>query len=317
MSFSKLILRRIGLGIITLLILSVIVFFGAQVLPGNPARAILGPLASQHAVNTLSAQLGTNKSLISQYFSWLGGAVHGDFGTSYEYQQSVSSLIWPALRNSLELALLAFVVVVPLAIGAGVLSALHRGKTLDRSVSVIGLTATAIPELVTSTFLILIFGLWLNILPISATGGSGVGGTIYHLILPALALILILFGYIQQMARAGTIEALNSDYARTAFLKGLPRSVVIRKHVLRNALLPTITVIASQVGYLIGGLVVIETIFHWNGIGSLIYNAANKKDFPLLEGTILLIGLVYVIATLIADVLFAMLNPRIRYRGIS
>jgi peptide/nickel transport system permease protein len=317
MSFWKLILRRIGLGIITLLILSVIVFFGAQVLPGNPAREILGPLASQHAVNNLSAQLGTNRSLISQYFSWLGGAIHGDFGTSYSYQQSVSSLIWPALRNSLELALLAFVIVVPLAIGAGVLAALYRGKMLDRTLSILGLTATATPELVTSTFLILIFGLAFNILPISASGGSGFGGTIYHLIMPAIALMLILFGYIQQMARTGTIEALNSDYARTAILKGLPRSVVIRRHVLRNALLPTITVIASQVGYLFGGLIVIETIFRWNGIGSLIFNAANKKDFPLLEGTIVLIGAIYVIATLIADVLFAMLNPRIRYRGVS
>ncbi len=317
MSFTKLILRRIGLGIITLLILSLIVFFAAQVLPGNPGREILGPLASERAVNTLNAQLGTNRSVITQYFSWLGGAVHGDFGTSTSYQQSVSSLIWPALKNSLELALLAFVIVVPLAIAAGVLSALNRGKLIDRTLSIGGLTATALPELVTATFLILIFGLWLNVLPISASGGSGFGGTIYHLLLPAFALVLILFGYIEQMARTGTIEALNSDYARTAILKGLPRRVVIRKHILRNALLPTITVIASQIGYLIGGLVVIEVIFHWNGIGSLIYNAADKKDFPLLEGTILLVGLVYVIATLIADVLFAMLNPRIRYRGVS
>jgi peptide/nickel transport system permease protein len=119
------------------------------------------------------------------------------------------------------------------------------------------------------------------------------------------------------MARAGTVEALNSDYARTATLKGLPRGVMIRRHVLRNSLLPTITVIASQTGYLIGGLVIVETIFHYNGIGSLIYNAANKKDFPMLEAGILVIGVVYMVATLVADILFTLLNPRIRYRGVE
>ncbi|MCL2417899.1 MAG: ABC transporter permease [Conexibacteraceae bacterium] len=313
----KFILRRLALGVITLLILSVIVFFGAQVLPGNPARAILGNLASQNAVNTLSRQLGTNRPLISQYLSWLGGVVHGDFGESYSYQQPVSTLLWPALRSSLELAALAFVIVVPLGIGGGVLAALNYGKPLDRILSIFGLTATVIPELVSATVLILVLGLWLSILPISASGASGFGDTIYHLIMPALPLVLILFGYIQQMARAGTVEALHSDYARTAVLKGLPRRTVITRHVLRNSLLPTITVIASQIGYLIGGLVLVETVFHWNGIGSLIYNAANKKDFPVLEGAILIIGLFYVLATLVADVLFRLLNPRIRYRGTT
>jgi peptide/nickel transport system permease protein len=162
-----------------------------------------------------------------------------------------------------------------------------------------------------------VFGLWLNILPVSASGGVGFFGTIDHLILPAIPLVLILFGYIQQMARAGTVEALASDYTRTAILKGLPRRVVIRRHVLRNSLLPTITVIASQAGYLIGGLVVVETLFHWNGVGTLIYNAANKKDFPMLEAGVLVIGIAYMVATLVADILYSLLNPRIRVGGVQ
>jgi peptide/nickel transport system permease protein len=317
MSITLFILRRVGLGIITLFILSLIVFFAAQVLPGDPARAILGNLAAPSAVKALNEQLGTNKSVLAQYGTWVGHIVQGNFGTSYAYQQSVSSLLGPALLRSLELAALAFVIVVPLGIGGGVVAALNYGKPLDRILSVFGLTATVIPELVSSIVLILIFGLWLNILPISASGASGFGDTIYHLILPAIPLVLILFGYIEQMARAGTLEALDSDYARTATLKGLPRGVVIRRHVLRNSLLPTITVIATQTGYLIGGLVVVETIFHWNGIGTLLLNAATKKDFPMLEATVLVIGAIYVLATLVADTTFSLLNPRIRYRGVE
>ncbi len=182
-----------------------------------------------------------------------------------------------------------------------------------------GLTATVIPEVVSGIVLILIFGIALNVLPIEAStpAGASIGTQIYHLFMPAIPLTLILFGYIQQMARAGTIEALNSDYARTATLKGLPRGVMIRRHVLRNSLLPTITVIATQTGYLIGGLVLVENLFHYNGIGTLIYNAANSKDFPMLEAGVLVIGVVYMVATLTADIIFSLLNPRIRYRGVE
>src|SRR3984957_4063624 len=315
MQLTLFILKRIGYGIITLFLLSRIVFFAAQVLPGDPARAILGPLAAPSAVKALSHQLGTDKPVLSQYGTWVGHIVQGNFGTSYSYQQAVGPLLGKSLVRSLELAALAFVIVVPLGIGGGVLAALNYGKRIDRILSVFGLTATVIPELVSSIVLILVFGLWLNILPISASGASGFGATIYHLILPAIPLVLILFGYIEQMARAGTIEALNSDYARTASLKGLPRSVVIRRHVLRNSLLPTITVIATQTGYMIGGLVVVETLFNYQGIGNLIFKAAQQKDFPMLEAGILPTGVVYVLATLAAALLLIALNPRLGIGG--
>jgi peptide/nickel transport system permease protein len=313
------ILKRLGLGLITLWILSVIVFFGAQVLPGDPARAILGPLAQQSAVNALSHQLGTDKSVFAQYGVWIGHIVTGNLGTSYAQQAPIGPILGKALVNSLKLAILAFIIVVPLGIIGGVVAALNVGNWKDRTISVVGLTATVIPEVVSGIVLILVFGLWLNILPIQASTppGSSIGDQIYHLIMPAIPLTLILFGYISQMARAGTVEALNSDYARTATLKGLPRGVMIRRHVLRNSLLPTITVIATQTGYLIGGLVLVETLFHYNGIGTLIFTAANQKDFPMLEAGVLVIGTVYMVATLVADILFTLLNPRIRYRGVE
>jgi peptide/nickel transport system permease protein len=179
---------------------------------------------------------------------------------------------------------------------------------------VIGLSAATLPEFVSGIVVIVIFGVALKLLPVSASAGAGASplSQLDHLILPAIPLILILFGYIARMARAGTIEALESDYARTATLKGLKRSVVIRRHVLRNSLLPTITVIATQTGYLIGGLVVVETLFNYQGIGSLIYKAATGKDFPMLEAGVLIIGVVYLVATLIADMLATVLNPRLR-----
>ena len=175
------------------------------------------------------------------------------------------------------------------------------------------------PEFVSGIVLIIVFGIWLNVLPISAAWppGASLPDQIYHLILPSIPLVLVLFGYIARMARAGTIEALDSDYTRTATLKGLPRSVVIRRHVLRNSLLPTITVIATQTGYLIGGLVIVETLFNYQGIGQLIFSAAKDKDFPMLEAGVLTIGIVYMVATLLADIASSMLNPRIRLGGLE
>jgi peptide/nickel transport system permease protein len=311
------ILKRVGLALITLWILSVIVFFLGQILPGDPARAILGPLAAPSAVHALDQQLGTNRPLLTQYWSWISHFVHGDLGKSYTYASAVGPLVWKALGHSLELAIVAFVVVVPLGILGGVWAALAAGKRRDRVISILGLSTTVLPELVTGIVLIVVFGIALNVLPFSATWppGASLPTQLYHLILPAAVLVLILFGYIEQMARAGTIEALNSDYARTAILKGLPRRTVIRRHILRNSLLPTITVIATQVGYLIGGLVVVETLFHYQGIGSLIVNAATAKDFPMLEGGVLVIGIVYMVATLIADIVYTLLNPRIRFQA--
>jgi len=307
-------LRRLGLMILTLWILSLIVFFAGQILPSDPGRIILGNLASPSSVQALDHKLGVDRPLLTRYLSWLGGLLHGDFGTSYTYQSAVEPFVRAALINSVKLAVLAFVIVVPLGIIGGVVAALYAGRGADRVISVTGLSLSSVPEFVSGIVVIVIFGIALKVLPVTASAGAGAGAfnQFRHLILPAIPLVFVLFGYIARMARAGTIEALNSDYARTAVLKGLPRRTVIRRHVLRNSLLPTITVIATQTGYLIGGLVVVETLFNYQGIGNLIFKAAQAKDFPMLEAGILVIGVVYVVATLIADLLLIALNPRLR-----
>ncbi len=306
--------KRVALALVTLWILSLIVFIAGQILPGDPGRAILGPFAATSAVRALDHQLGVDRPLLTQYWTWFTGLLHGDFGESYQFRAPVGSFLGAALFNSLKLATLAFIIVVPLGIFGGVLAALTYSRLPDRVISVIGLSAATLPEFVSGIVVIVIFGVALKLLPVSASAGAGASvlSQLDHLILPAIPLILILFGYIARMARAGTIEALESDYARTATLKGLKRSVVIRRHVLRNSLLPTITVIATQTGYLIGGLVVVETLFNYQGIGNLIFKAATGKDFPMLEAGVLLIGVVYLVATLIADVLATVLNPRLR-----
>ena len=311
------VLRRVGLALLTLFLLSIIIFFAGEVLPGNPGRAILGPFAAESAVKALDQQLGVNRPILTQYWTWLTGILHGDLGTSYQFRAPVSTFLWPALGRSLKLAAVAFVIVVPVSIVGGVLAALYRGRLVDRSISVAGLSLSTVPEFVSGIVLIVVFAIGLKWLPVSANApaGSSPLTQLRYLILPAIPLVLILFGYIARMARAGTIEALDSDYVRTATLKGLPRSVVIRRHVLRNSLLPTITVIATQTGYLIGGLVVVETLFNYPGLGRLIFTAVTDKDFPMLEAGVLVIGVVYLLATLVADILYTVLNPRIRLQG--
>src|ERR1700751_2825799 len=310
-------LRRLGLMVLTLWLLSLIVFFAGQILPGDPARATLGNLAAPSAVKALDAQLGVNRPLLTRYLSWIGGVLHGNLGTSYAYRSAVEPFIRAALINSIKLALLAFVIVVPLGIIGGGITALYAGRGGDRVISVTGVSLASLPEYVTGIVVIVVFGVTLKWLPVTASAGQGAGGLsqFQQLILPAIPLVFILFGYISRMARAGTIEALNSDYTRTAVLKGLPQTTVIRRHVLRNSLLPTITVIATQTGYLIGGLVVVETLFNYQGLGNLIYKAAVAKDFAMLEAGVLVIGVVYVLATLAADLLLTLLNPRLRIGG--
>jgi len=310
-------LRRLGLMVLTLWILTLIVFFAGQIIPGDPARATLGQFAAPSAVQALDQQLGVNRPLLTRYLSWLGGLLHGNFGTSYAYRTPVEPFIRAALINSVKLAVLAFVIVVPLGIIGGVIAALRAGRGTDRAISVTGLSLSTVPEFVSGIVLLIVFGVELKWLPVTASAGAGASALqqLRHLILPAIPLVFVLFGYIARMARAGTIEALNSDYTRTAVLKGLPQATVIRRHVLRNSLLPTITVIATQTGYLIGGLVVVETLFNYQGLGNLIYKAAVAKDFPMLEAGVLIIGVVYVVATLIADLLLTLLNPRLRLGG--
>ncbi len=312
---TRFLLKRIGLALVTLVLLSVIVFGISTILPGNVGRAVLGPFATQDSVDALNEQLGTNRSVFDQYVDWAGGLLHGDLGTSLTKQVPARDVLGPALVNSFKLALVAFLICIPLSILGGVIAGLRYGKLTDKTLTITGISFAAMPEFVTGIVLILVFGIWLGWLPVTAQWdeGANVVTQVKYLLLPALTLTLVLFGYIARITRAGMIEALDSDYARTAYLKGLPSSVVVRRHVLRNALLPTIAVVAVQIGYLVGGLVAVEILFNYQGIGLLVYEAARQKDLPLLTAGVLVIGVVYLVVTLVADMLYAVLNPRIRF----
>ena len=288
--------------------------FNAEVLPGDVGRTILGPYATPAQVQALDRELGVDRSLVVRYGDWLGGFVTGDWGVSPVDQVAVRPLVLDRLWASAQLALVALALLVPLAIGFGVLAGLRAGSPTDRSITVFGLTFAAIPEFVSGVFLLIAFAVWLPLFPVSAEFAAGAGplDRLWHLLLPAVPLALVSFGYVSRMARSGTLVAVRAPWARTAELKGLPRGQVLRRHLLPNALLPTVTVLGAQVGWLVGGRVVTETLFNYPGIGRLLLDSATGKDIPLLEATAVVIAAVVILANLLADVLAAVLDPRVR-----
>jgi peptide/nickel transport system permease protein len=313
-----LLVRRLWLAVITLFLVSVIVFIVARLLPGDVGRSILGPYASAAQVAALDQRLGMDRPIVSQYLSYIGGFLSGNWGTSPILDVPVRPYVMGHLVNSLYLAILALVWIIPLSVGLGVLAAWRRDRWPDRLISITGVSLLALPEFVSGTILIVIFAVTLHWFPATAQVPSlSVVSILHNLLLPSLALLFVLFGYIARMARAGTAEALSSHYVRTAYLKGLGPAAVLWRHALRNALTPTITVIAVQLGYLIGGLVVTETLFSYPGIGNLIYTAATDHDQAMLQAGVLLIAGVYTVANMLADLLYAALNPRLRQGGVS
>jgi peptide/nickel transport system permease protein len=310
---GRYVLRRLGLTAITLVLVSFAVFAAAQVLPGDVGRTILGPYASQQQVDQLNHELGADEPVVKRYFTWAGDFVRGDWGESPIQRVPVRPLVLDRLKNSLILGAFALVLIVPFSVALGVFAALNYGKALDRIISISGLSFVALPEFVVGVVVIVIFAVQLGWFPTtSQVPSADPVDIVRQCLLPAIPLMFVLFGYISRMARAGTIEALRSNYTRTAVLKGLPQRHVIVRHVLRNSLLPTITVVSVQVGYLVGGLVVVETLFSYPGIGELILNAATGHDLPTLEASVLMIALIYTVSNLVADVVTALLNPRVR-----
>lgn len=313
----RLIGRRLLLMVPTLILASILIFALAEVLPGDVGRSILGPYATEEQVQLLNEKLGADRPLVVRYVSWAGGFVTGDWGESALLKVPVLPLVMKALGNSLILAGFALVLIVPTSIALGVFSGLRRDSALDRAITVTSLSMTVIPEFVSGVVLLYVFAVWLKWLPVTALPpeGSNFFDRLYYLILPAIPLMFLELGYIARMARVGTVQVLSMPYIRTAVLKGLPRRRVVFGHVLRNAMVPTVTVIGSQVGWLIGGLVVIETLFVYPGIGKIMVDAALTHDIPLLEASVLMVAIVYMLANLIADIVVAMLSPRIRMGG--
>lgn len=301
----------------TLLLLSLILFLTTSVLPGDVGRRILGGTANDAAVAALNRELGTDRPAIEQYTDWFLGVLQGDLGRSYSLKMPVTELLGPALLNSFKLTLLVIAMLVPLAIAGGIWAAIRRGTTTDHVITLSAASATTIPDFVTGITLLIVFSVGLGWFPISGTAprDAGLISQLHHLVLPALCMVIGLGGYVLRMSRAGLILALESDYARTAHLKGLPAKVVVVRHVLRNGLIPTIAVVATQIGYIFGGLVVIEVLFNYNGVGKALYVAASQKDFPVLQGGVMVVGAVFFLVTILGDVLQAALDPRLRSGG--
>ena len=306
-------LRRIAFLFLTLVLTSLIIFAITQLLPGDVCRVILGREVGEAALRNCREDLGLDQPAITRYFIWLGDFVRGDWGNSYSTDVEIFPLVAERLGNSMRLAALVMLIGVPLAAGLGALAALNESRWVDSTISVFSLAVVGLPEFVTGIILTEVlafrFGLPANS---SIRAGTSFLEALPSLILPALTATFVLLAYVARLTRAGVLEELKQDYVRTAILKGLSRRMVIWKHVLRNALLPTITVVAISFGWLISGLVVIENVFNYPGLGRLMVFAINHRDLPLLQSISMITVFVFALANLAADLAYAWLNPRIR-----
>lgn len=320
----RFILRRLGFLLLTLLLTSLIIFVVTQFLPGDVCRVILGREAGEGALRECRLNLGLDQPAPLQYLNWFGDFVQGDWGQSYSTQSDIRPLVFERLRNSLRLALVTMLIAVPLALFLGVVAGLNAEKPVDNIISVASLSVVGLPEFVTGLVLIQLFAFTFNdvlertlgVRPFHANSSVAPEATFVevlpYLLLPALTATLVLLAYIARLTRAGVVEELKQPYVRTATLKGLPRRTVIFKHVLRNALLPTITVIAISFGWLISGLIVIENVYNYPGLGRLLLFAIDRRDLPMLQAITMITVVGFALANLTADLLYAWLNPRIR-----
>jgi peptide/nickel transport system permease protein len=311
---TRYVLRRIGFVILTLLVTSIVIFGIVQILPGDVARVILGREAGQAAVEQLRHELGLDLPAPLRYLNWLTDFVRGAWGDSFSLGSPVLPLVARRAYNSLILAIIALAIAVPASIGLGVLAALREDTWIDNLVSIGSLALVGLPEFVTGVVLIQVFALGLHLLPASSSLAAG-GGPLSasnQLVLPALTATLVLAGYITRLTRAQVVEESAKDYVRTAALNGLPRAAVIFRHILRNALMPTVTVVAISFGWLLSGLIVIESVFNYPGLGSLLVYAVSRRDLPVIQAIAMVAVVGFALANLAADTVYAVLNPRIR-----
>jgi peptide/nickel transport system permease protein len=311
---ARFIARRLLLSLLTLWLLASIVFIIVNVLPNDVGRTILGPFAPQESVDAFNEKLGTNRPILVRYVDSIVGVFTLDFGDSFVNGKPVLPQLADAIGRSAKLAGLALLITIPIAIAAGLFAARRRDRPADRAIVLLGVTSSSIPEFVTGTILVVVVGVQLKLLPVLANTPRDADAItqIRYLLMPALAMAIVYFGYIARMTRAGTIEVLQSDYTRTATMKGLTTGQTLRRHVLRNALIPTVAVIAVQIGYLFGGIIAVERIFAYPGMGQTMLFSAQRKDIPMLTAGVIIVGIVYMLATLIADLIIAWMNPRIR-----
>ena len=301
------------LGVIVLT--SVLVFLATHALPASIAEVMLGQYATPETVAALEEKLGLTRPLLTQYWEWAGGALRGDLGRSLVMEVPIAPVLWTALGRSVVLGAAGLLIVAALGIAFGVVAAVRRGRIVDHLASGFTMVGLSVPEFFWGLLLILLFGSYLRLLPTSGYGTlqQGAGAYVAHLVLPVLTLTIGLLAHVARLTRSSMLEVLDTGYVKAARARGLPEWAVVLRHALRNALLPTITVLAQDVGFLIGGIVAVETIFAYPGIGRLLVYALERHDLPLMEAVILVLTAVQCLANLVADLLYAVLNPQIRY----
>lgn len=329
-SVSGIILQRLGLGLLTLLVVSVLIFASVNALPGDFAEAILGQGATPEAVAAIREDLGLNKNPVVRYFDWLGGVVTGDFGTSFAQAnmasfagadtgkggiESVAQQMAPRFKATLFLASTAAIIAIPLSLTLGVLAALYRNSAYDRFINVTTLSAISSPEFFLAYILILFLAFLNPILPSLSNFSNDLplGEKIYYTLLPALTLTLAVTAQMMRMTRAAIINLLASPYIEMARLKGMSPLRVILVHAFPNALAPIINVIALNLAYLITGVVVIEVVFVYPGIGQLFVDSVKNRDIPIVQACCLLFAAVYILLNLTADIMSILSNPRLRH----
>jgi len=311
---ARFLVVRLSLIVVTLLAVSVAIFALIEAVPGDAASVMQGQQATPDSLKNLRAQMGLDRPPHIRYLDWIWDAMRGDLGQSAKSNASISEVMGGRLRNSALLAVLAFIIAVPLGLVMGVWVGTRADTKMDRFLTMGGLVTISLPEFVTGVVMILILSSTLGWLPSSSImmPGESIIGNPQVLVMPVLTVTGALFAYIMRMARANVIEVMESNYVRTAILKGLPMRTVVTRHVLRNAMLPTITVIANNVGWMFGGLIIIENLFAYPGMGSLLIQAIDTRDIRMLQSTALVIASVYAFSNLAADLAYGALNPRVR-----
>ncbi|WP_282610908.1 ABC transporter permease [Pelagibius sp. Alg239-R121] len=310
----QLLLRRLFLGLITIGLVSGIIFVSVEALPGDSCTAFLEREAEGKRLENCRNDLGLNRPAAVRYFDWAGRALQGDFGVSANGTKSIADMVGTRLRNSLVLALASLIIGIPLAIFLGIVTALWRDRQLDLWISTIAIFAMTIPEFVSATVLILIFSVWLGWLPgiVIAPAHAPISQLLPEVILPIIAISMVMTAHMLRMVRTSVIEVMASDYVQMARLKGVPYWQMVFRHVLPNALLPAINVIALTVAWLLGGVVVIEVVFNYPGLGRLMIDAISDRDLPVVQAIALILALIYVGVNLSADLLTMIANPRLR-----
>jgi peptide/nickel transport system permease protein len=311
------IIQRLGAVVLILIAMSLLVFLATHALPSNTAALILGQYSTPETQAALEHKLGFDRPLPVQYWAWASRFLLGDMGQSMVMERPVAPMLWDAFDRSAILAVAAMAVVSIVGPTLGLIAAVWRGRWPDHVASVFAYLGISVPEFYWGLVLILVFGSTFHLLPTSGAASLSDGFSVFvaHLVLPVVTLTLTLLAHVARLTRSSMVEVLDSMYVKVARARGLPERIVILRHALRNALLPTITVLAQDFGFLIGGIVAVETIFAYPGLGRMLIFSLERQDLPMMQAAILVLTAVFCLANLGADLLYAVVNPRIRYGG--